>query len=178
MSMLHLRRVLMSVAISGLIVGLTPQVGAHDDNQHQCRELAGPFSSVTVPVPPCTSPVGLCTHGVLSGPMQDASYDFTVNSLTPDPNNPSIVVATGKSVVTTKIGQMFTDDVSVMHFSGPAPTDPVNFVTTATVNSGTKYWKSTSGQFVATGVLVVATGQAVGDYTAKLCKNPDHHEDN
>jgi hypothetical protein len=102
--------------------------------------------------------------------MENASYDFTVATLTPNLLDPSIVVATGKSVITTKNGQMFTDDVSVLRFSGPNPADPVAFVTTAVINSGTKHWKHTSGQFVATGVLVLSTGQAVGSYTANLCK--------
>jgi hypothetical protein len=103
--------------------------------------------------------------------MDDASYDFTVATLTPSLLDPSIVVATGKSVITTKMGQMFTDDVSVLRFSGPAPSDPVAFVTTAVINSGTKHWKKTSGQFVASGTLVLSTGQAVGTYTATLCKH-------
>lgn len=165
-------KALLSLATAGSMLVILPQVRADDDHRDRCRDLAGPFSSVTVPVPPCTSPVGLCTHGVLGGPMEDASYDFTVYTLTPDPNDPSIVVATGKSIVTTKNGQMFTDDVSVLQFSGPSPTDPVSFVTTATINSGTEHWKNSSGQFVAAGVLVLATGQAVGNYTANLCKDP------
>ena len=172
----HRKLVSFVAAAVALFVGLTPQARADSDHQDQCREIVGPFSSVTVPVPPCNSPVGLCTHGILGGPMDDAAYDFTVYTLTPSPTNPAVIVATGKSVITTKKGQMFTDDVSVLNFSGPAPSDPVAFVTTATINSGTKHWKQTTGQFVATGVLVQSTGLAVGNYTASLCKNSDEQD--
>lgn len=160
---------------AGLIAALSSQVQA-DGRHGRCKEITGPFSSVTVPVPPCTSPVGLCTHGILGGPMDNASYDFTVYSTEPSPDDPNTIIASGKSVITTSRGVMMTNDVSVLHFTGPAPTDPVDFVTTATIESGTQRYKATSGQFVAMGTLSFATGQASGSYAATLCegRRPGH----
>jgi len=154
-----------------------PSTGQADPKGKHCKELQGPFSSVTVPAPPCTSPVGLCTHGVLAGPMRNASYDFTVQTITPSPTDPTVLIAVGTSIVTTDRGQMLTDDVSILRLTGPAPTDPVIFVTTATVTSGTQHWKHTAGQFVASGVLSFATGQAQGSYTASLCRGGNGRND-
>lgn len=172
MSITNLPKFLLTASATGLLLFHLFLSGAQAEEDHEkhCFEMTGPFSSVLVQAPVCTSPVGLCTHGVLGGPMDGASYDFTVYTLTPDANNPHIVVATGKSVITTKKGRMLTNDVSVMQFSGPLPTDPVTFVTTATIASGTQSWTHVSGQFVATGVLVLATGNATGTFTADLCR--------
>lgn len=123
--------------------------------------------------PECTSPVGLCTHGILQGTLP-GTYDFTAATVAPDPNDPSTLILTGTSVVTTQKGVMFTNDVSVLHQT--SPTTPSPFVTTANVQSGTRHWKHTTGTFVATGSLVLATGQATGSYTADLCKNRHHHD--
>lgn len=169
-------------AVSGLlgaslVMALSSQLRADSDSKH-CREVTGPFSSTTVPVPPCTSPVGLCTHGILGGPLDNATYDFTVYSMEPSPDDPNTTIASGKSVITTAHGVMLTDDVSVLHFSGPAPTDPVTFITTATIESGTQRYKHTKGQFIAMGTLSFATGLATGSYAATLCQHrgkPNHH---
>jgi hypothetical protein len=151
------------------LMTVTSIVHADDgEGAKACQHFDGPFSSVTVAPPECTSPVGLCTHGLLTGEFV-GTYDFTVETLTPDPSDPTTLVLTGHSVVTTKNGQMFTDDVSILHNMGP--TTPSPFVTTAVVGSGTHHWRATSGQFVATGSLVLATGQATGSYTADLCRD-------
>lgn len=164
----------LAVVTGLLLLGISPRASAQDDDSDddtKCRRFVGPFGSITVAPPECTSPVGLCTHGTLTGELA-GSYDFTVATIAPDPNDPSALVLTGKSVVTTKNGQMFTDDVSILHPTGPFTPSP--FVTTAVVKSGTHHWKHTNGQFVATGVLVLALGQATGGYTADLCR--DEHE--
>lgn len=147
------------------------QLRAHED--HKCKHLSGPFSSTLVPPPTCTSPVGLCTHGILTGDF-DGTYDFTIQTLTPDPNNPGVIIATGKSVITSKKGVMHTNDTSVMNAQNPAA---VPFVTTAVVESGTQKYKKTTGQFVASGVLSFITGQAIGSYTADLCKQHKDKDD-
>lgn len=168
------RLVVHGAVLTAALVGISPEVRADNRSADQCSELDGPFSSTT-DVPGCQSPVGLCTRGILGGPLRDATYDFTVLTLEPDPNDPSRMVATGVSVVTTQWGQMFTDDVSILQLTGPEPSDPVFFETTATITSGTRRWKHTTGEFIAEGILNFATGEAIGDYTALLCKDPPGH---
>lgn len=155
---------------TSLMLGLSSRVLAEARGPNRCLELEGPFSSSTVEGPLCPSPVGLCTHGILAGPLRDATYDFIVETFEPDPEDPTRIIATGVSVVTTREGQMFTDDVSILQLTGPDPSDPVLFETTATITSGTQRWKHTTGEFVATGTLDFATGQSIGSYTASLCR--------
>ena len=131
-----------------------------------CKHFDGPFSSVLVPPPACTSPIGLCTHGHLSGDLE-ATYDFTFASLAPagDPSDPTKFFYTGTSIVTTSKGVITTADTGVI--SGAGPINP--FVTTAQVAGGTHRYKNASGAFVATGELNGPTGVAVGTYTATIC---------
>ena len=133
-----------------------------------CKQYAGPFSSVLVPPPACTSPIGLCTHGQLSGDLQ-AAYDFTFATLAPagDPNDPTKFFYTGTSIVTTNKGIIHTTDTGVISGVNATVIDP--FVTTAQLAGGTHRYKNASGVFVATGELNVLTGEAAGTYTATIC---------
>jgi len=154
----------------------------HDDfEDNQCRDFAGPFTSEAVPVPPCASPIGLCTHGTL-GPNFPGSYDATFLSMVPagDPNDPTKFLYTGVSTITPgkgqtlgKFGVMTSVDTGVIHITGNGVTNP--FVTTAAVNAGTKKFKHVTGLFVASGNIDFTTGQAAGGYTAHLCKGDDEH---
>src|SRR5215471_9017849 len=95
---------LFAVLAGLLTVVVSAPVYAHDDDDHGddgCRHFDGPFASTTVPPPDCKSPVGLCTHGLLDGDMH-ATYDFTAQTIAPDPNDPTALRLTGTSVVTTK----------------------------------------------------------------------------
>lgn len=111
------------------------------------------------------SPVGLCTHGILTGEFP-ATYDFTALTQTTDPNDPNVVTLTGKSIVTTVKGVIYTDDVSVINFVTGA------FVTKALVHR-TNLREAKSGGFIAAGNLDLATGQATGNYSAILCSRED-----
>ena len=159
-----------ALGASTAALATTGDVKADDDEG--CRSLDGHFSSVTVPPPACTSPVGLCTHGLLAGDFP-ATYDFTFSTLqsTKDPTDPTAFVYTGHSVVTTPAGAMHTDDSGVIHIA--ADGSPAPFVTTASVASGTGRYAGETGVFVATGKLNFATGLAVGSFVANLCgKHP------
>src|SRR5579862_9702827 len=89
---------------------------AGDSDKSRCHAFYGPFSSVVVLPPACTSPVGLCTNGILTGEFP-ATYDFTALTQTTDPTDPNVVTLTGKSVVTSSEGTTYTDDVSVINFA-------------------------------------------------------------
>ena len=95
-----------------------------------------------------------------------ATYDFTAMTQTTDPSDPNVVTLTGKSVVTTAKGVIYTDDVSVINFATG------DFVTKALVD-GTDLREAKSGGFIAAGNLNPATGQAIGNYSAVLCSRED-----
>jgi hypothetical protein len=121
--------------------------------KNKCDELSGPFTSSVGS--PCTSPVGLCTHGTLQGDLP-AQYDFKF-------------FYTGTSVITANNGTLYTYDTGVIHMlpeNAPSP-----FVTTATIIDGTGKYKKRRGEFVATGMLQF--GNATGSYAAELCKVAD-----
>lgn len=143
-----------------LLLSIRP-ARADDDDKSKCQAFYGPFTSVVVPPPDCTSPVGLCTHGTLVGEFP-ATYDFTAMTQTTDPDDPNIVTLTGTSVVTTAAGVIHTDDVSVINFATG------DFVTKALVDR-TKIHDAKTGGFIAAGNLDFATGQATGNYSAVLC---------
>ena len=168
-----------SLLASGVAVGLlgfalsAPSFADRGNHNGHCKDIEGPFTSVLVPPPQCTSPVGLCTLGDLEGDL-DATYSFTFATLVPDDdqvNHPGRMLYTGTSVITLKHGntQMFSDDEG---FLDPDQADPMAyFATTVHVLRGTHGAKHTTGTLVASGVLNFATGQAVGSYEGELCKN-------
>jgi hypothetical protein len=132
-----------------------------DEDKPICSAFYGPFSSVVVPPPDCKSPVGLCTHGTLTGEFP-ATYDFTALTEEIDPRDPDIVRLTGMSVVTTSKGVIHTDDVSVLNMVTG------DFVTKAIVHDS-DIWQAQSGGFIAAGNLNLITGEATGNYSAILC---------
>jgi hypothetical protein len=143
------------------------------DSANQCRDLEGPFSSVLVAPPQCTSVVGLCTHGVLVGDLE-ADYDFTATALYPvdDPDHPGRLHYLGTSVITPNngAGQMFSDDYGDLDPAGPN----AYFATHVQVIRGTKNDKKTVGSLVASGELSFITGEATGSYSGTFCHENDH----
>jgi hypothetical protein len=141
-----------------------------------CKDREGDFTSILIPPPACTSPVGVCTLGTLTGEFP-SSYNFTMDTLVPagDPAHPDEFAYTGHSVITDAHGGViFGSDSGVIFINGPAPAP---FVTTVEIVGGTRGYKKASGNFVATGVLDFVTGDAVGTYTSTICKGNGHGGD-
>ncbi len=173
------QKLLIGASAALLVLAGSVRANAHDDDhERNCRDYSGPFSSTLVPPPTCTSPIGLCTHGLLGGSFP-ADYDFTFETLNSanDPNDPTKFVYSGHSIVTPKSGHgvMYTADTGVIHI--PLDNSPAPFVTTAVVQSGTKRYTHVSGQFVASGNLDFSTGDAIGSFTALLCRGHVDHDD-
>lgn len=156
-----------ALAFFAVAAAFATSVAADDHRFTFCENFDGPFSSDLVPPPTCTSPIGLCTHGLLQGEFP-ADYDFTFSTLqnTEDPTDPTAFVYTGHSKVTTKLGVISTNDSGIIHIpdTGPSP-----FVTTAVAATGTGRYVGTTGAFVASGNLDFSTGHAVGSYFSHLC---------
>ncbi len=146
--------------------GTTLNVSAHDKDA--CVASAGSFTSQTGQ--PCESPIGLCTHGALSGEI-NAKYDFTFLTLVPanDPSDPSKFTYTGASVVTLNDGSgvLYTKDTGVVHM--PLDNSPAPFITKAIADHGTRHLRATEGGFVARGNIDFGSGIASGTYDAVLC---------
>ncbi len=159
-----------SICIATLLAISLSTEGARANKDHkECSASTGPFTSTLGG--PCTSPIGLCTHGMLSGEVE-ANYDFTFLTLVSanDPTDPTKSVYTGTSVVTFHDGSgvLFTEDTGVIH--EPVDGSPAPFVTKAIVDHGTKRLHQTIGGFIAAGSLVFQTGVATGSYSAVLCE--------
>lgn len=158
---------LSALGIAASVLAFASVVKA-DGARSLCLNFSGPFESQEVPPPPCTSPVGLCTHGMLEGDFP-ATYDFTFATLQSanDPTDPTEFTYTGHSVVTNKLGVMHTNDNGVIHI--PVNGAPSPFATTAIVASGSELYSHTTGVFVAQGLLDFSTGNATGSFIAHLC---------
>jgi len=134
-----------------------------------CKTYTGTFTAVAPA--DCSSPVGICTHGTLVGGFP-STYDFVAETLVPT-GTPGEFAYTGHSVITTRPGTLFGSDSGhlTMQPDGTAP-----FVTTVQLVGGTRKYEGVTGQFVAPGVLDLATGATVGSYTARICKSADDGE--
>jgi hypothetical protein len=147
--------------VFALSVGVRADMGG-------CQEHSGDFTSTLVQPPACHSPIGICTHGVLTGDVE-GTYDFIMTDLVcgSDPLDPALCTYTGDSIVTSEKGTIVTKDTGVMHQLPPPALTP--FVTTAEFINGTRRYKNATGVFVATGELNFITGEAVGTYSLQVC---------
>src|SRR5689334_16680836 len=70
-----------------------------------CHLKSGPFVSYLVAPPACTSPIGVCTLGTLTGGFK-GTYFFTMDTIAwgGDPTDPSMFVYTGHSLITDRHG--------------------------------------------------------------------------
>jgi hypothetical protein len=132
-----------------------------------CKSYRGTFTAVRPAE--CPSPVGICTHGTLVGGFP-STYDFVADTLIPT-GSPGEFAYTGHSVITTRQGARLSGSDSghlTIMADGTAP-----FVTTVHLVGGTRQYEGATGQFVASGVLTLATGATVGSYEATVCKAED-----
>lgn len=176
-----MRRFVQGACAVMLAAAIGPSASAHDrDRDGRCHAVDGPFTSVLVPPPTCTSPVGLCTHGILTGDL-DATYDFTASTIevVDDPAHPGREHYTGTSVITLSHGrgQMFSDDYGDLD-PQPDGTEAA-FATTVNIKTGTKAGANITGSLVASGILDFISGDATGSYVGKLCHDGrcDSHND-
>ena len=150
-----------------LLLWLAPfaTASAHGDDEGECVQPSGDFTSVLIGGPACTSPVNFCTEGTLTGDLP-STYNFVMLTQTPapTPEHPSRAIYTGQSTVVTDLGVMYGEDSGEIWFEGP-----VMFITTVGVIGGDECFEGVTGSIVATGVLDLSTGVAVGTYTSELC---------
>jgi hypothetical protein len=136
----------------------------------ECKTFIGTFTAVAPAE--CVSPVGICTHGTLVGGFP-STYDFVADTLVPT-GNPNEFAYTGHSVISARKGTLFGSDTGTLTMQGDGT---ASFVTTVQLVGGTRRYEGVTGQFVAPGVLNLATGETVGSYTARICKARDDDEE-
>jgi len=156
-----------ALAVAALTLGLATAAAAKP-----CKTYTGTFTAVAPAPADCASPVHICTHGTLVGGFPSI-YDFVADTLVPT-GTPGEFTYTGHSLITARKGTLTGSDSGhlTMQPDGTAP-----FVTTVKIVGGTDKYEDATGQFVAPGVLDLATGGTVGSYTAQICKGGDDEED-
>ena len=140
-----------------------------DDEARQCRDVDGDFSSDLFGGPDCKSPLGMCTHGVLTGDLE-GTYDFTFLTMTPDPNDPGLTHYTGTSEI--HFGHkgkhvLYGQDHGFLRTMNGVD---ATFETTVVIQSGNHELKNASGSLVAAGQLSFITGHATGTYDGDICR--------
>jgi hypothetical protein len=150
-----------------LVAFAAPRAEASDG----CKSFSGDFTAVAPDT--CPSPVGICTHGTLTGGFP-STYDFVMDTLVPT-GNPGEFTYTGHSVITVRGGaQLFGHDSGILQIQGPTT---ASFVTSVSVADGTRQYAGATGSIVAPGVLDLATGATVGTYSGTICKAEDDGEE-
>lgn len=153
------------VRFAVLVALLLPAASVEAHDSSDCSEPAGDFRSVVVTGTECTSPVGFCTAGTLTGDLE-GSYDFVMLSMiaAPTTEHPARFEFTGYSLITTADGTMFGEDTGEIWFEGD-----VAFITHVGVVDGTECFDGVHGDIVAMGAIDMTTGVAEGTYTSTLC---------
>jgi hypothetical protein len=132
-----------------------------------CRPVNGHFEARLVPPPGCTSIVGVCTAGRVWGGLQ-GEYEFTMSKLVPtaEPETPSILFFTGRSVVHTSNGDLHGVDTGTIDL----PPGQGGFASLITWTGGTGPYTATTGQIRLRGFLDAAAGTTSGDYVGEICQ--------
>lgn len=139
-------------------------VNAHG---RDCFPVWGRFESV--PAAECTSPVGMCTDGRLSGSLA-GDYDFVMAQMIPsnDESVATVTFFTGSSLITTEYGMLVGTDTGAIDLN---PVGYGAFSTLLTINDGTEYFEGANGFLQIRGNLDFTTGAARGDYKGRVCRN-------
>jgi len=123
---------------------------------------SGNFSSQQVTGPSCTSPVGLCTEGALTGGLK-GTFTFTATTLTPSVDTPTtgVLLYTGDLMLTTKDGALLCKDAGAFKAVGDGAVSSV-----CAIVSGSGSLAGATGEIQFVGNFTAAGG--VGDYRATI----------
>jgi hypothetical protein len=103
----------------------------------------------------CTSPIGFCTSGSMSGTI-NGDFVFTANWFIPS-DTPGVIFLTGETVVQTSRGEVRCQDAASYNISelesGPGP-----FASLCTITGGTGDWAGATGHIRIHGTFTLADG--------------------
>lgn len=120
----------------------------------------GRFSSMVVTTG-CTSPVGICTAGTLTGGLK-GRFEFTASSLVPTADTPttSVFLYTGDIVVHTERGDLLCKDAGAFESTGDGAVSSVCHII-----GGTGEFVGAQGQIQFVGTFTFDAG-GDGEYRA------------
>jgi hypothetical protein len=126
------------------------------------KSASGKFTSTQVTGADCTSPVGLCWRGSLSGGLK-GPFEFTATSLTQTADTPTtgVVLYTGDMTIELKDGTLTCKDAGALRTTGAGDVASV-----CAVVSGKGSFAGTTGAIRLSGTFMAGVGQ--GDFTATL----------
>jgi hypothetical protein len=122
----HLKTVGIAMLAAGLTVGIFQRRGAASPH---CHKVKGQIS-VTFSIDGCTSPVGLCTQGqitggILAGPTQYVTASLAEGAISPDQAGYWMSYA-GALTVTARRGTIVFHDNGVLDYAASGPFTELN----------------------------------------------------
>lgn len=127
-----------------------------------CKKVNGKVTLQALP-PNCSSSIGLCARGSLSGDLAGtSSFIGTSQAATVDTSTTSVILLTGDNTIHTSGGTLMTKDAIVLQTTGDG-----NFGEVDTVIGGSGEWAGAMGTFRAQGTFANGSGQ--GDYIGEIC---------
>ena len=158
-------------AIVGLLafgVGIPANAhGDRDEHEHRdCRHVYGHYSSHPLPPDQCSSAVGFCTSGSLTGSLRGA-YSFVMDTLIPSPQatTPGVIYYTGSSLMQPSWGgSLVGTDNGVIDLGGNGKQAAM-----VTITDGADGLEGAHGYLLLRGNLDQTTGLVTGDYSGEIC---------
>jgi len=115
------------------------------------QQAHGALRSQVLAAPACTSPVGICTAGRLTGTIS-GDFVFTATSLQPT-STPGVLFYTGEIVVHTSRGDVRCQDAGAFQAAAPGGVADI-----CTVTGGTGDWAGVAGHLRIHGTFTFAEG--------------------
>ena len=136
--------------------------------KNDCKPVQGKFRSQTLPPNECTSPVGFCTKGALTGALA-GDYEFVAQQFIPanEITVPAANFYTGFSYVYTRRGQLYLTDTGALDLAEGR----VSALLTVTGGSG--IFERKTGYLYVYGASDPATGVNAGRYRGEICMAGD-----
>lgn len=150
-------RVIILIALAGLCALLAAPVRADST----VKTVSGHIDDEVVGPPQCTSPVGICTVGRLTGGIQ-GDLDFGITSVTPA-EPPGVLHFTATSTIRTREGDIFCADSGSFNTASGSDGEGVHL---CVITGGTGEFAGASGYLQETFHFRGSVGQ--GDYRGKI----------
>lgn len=123
----------------------------------------GKFELANASGPDCSSSVGICMTGSVSGRIK-GTFSFTATSLVPTLDTPTlgVIVTTGDATVDTRGGTIACKLTGTLQVTDEGP-----FVGLCVVTGGTGDWEGVTGYLRTTGTFTLGGG-GTGSYDGRI----------
>jgi hypothetical protein len=151
--------------MAGVIGGSSVARDGHAGSS--CRPVSGKIHSLFTPTG-CTSPIGLCTAGTITGGELDGATTFLALSAAPSAGMPSVEPAanlsySGELTIDTHCGTLVTHDLGVLDATGLA------FTEIERPFSGTGVFENATNDFFISGAITDGGNGFTGELRGILC---------